>query len=106
MSAAITPTSAVTPTPSVRGLAKYDAKPANEELADAKPAPVVPVPAAAAEPAPPRPPATDRLARGLGRGVGRLAARVAALPTETREAYREGRDTDNPLGHEPPQTQG
>lgn len=55
-------------------------------------------PAAPAAPpvtAPPvtAPPVTDRLAKGLGRFI----AKTAAMPGEVKDAYKDGRNTDNPL---------
>ena len=54
-------------------------------------APTPTPPAAPARPA--GPPVTDRLAKGLGRFV----AKTAAMPGEVKDAYKDGRDTDNPL---------
>ena len=63
-----------------------------EGLRTFEPAPVEPAPPAAPG-APAGPPVTDRLAKGLGRFV----AKTAAVPGEVKDAYRDGRHTDNPL---------
>jgi len=55
-----------------------------------------PEPASPAAPAAPpvtAPPVTDRLAKGLGRFI----AKTAAMPGEVKDAYKDGRNTDNPL---------
>jgi hypothetical protein len=65
------------------GMKAYDEPPT-------PPAPITTPPA-------PKAPATDRMARGLGRLAAKAVSNVTATANHTREAYREGRDTDRPI---------